>query len=682
MKNIFILASCLFLTMTMQAQDRPQPTQGPAPIINVKKPETFTLPNGLKVLVVEDHKLPRVSYNLSLDNAPYAEGDKKGVADLLSALIGNGTKKTPKDAFNDEVDFLGANIRFSSNGASASSLSKYSQRVLELMAEGTLMPNFTQEELDKARAKMLESLRSQEKNVGTVVDRVRDVLAYGKNHPSGEYVSETTLNNVKLSDVNENYTTYFVPGNAYLVVIGDVNFKDVKKNVTKLFGSWTKAVAPKQSYNDPQNVQFTQINFVDMPNAVQSEISVLNTVNLQMKDADYFPAIVANQVFGGDFNSYLNMNLREAHGWTYGAGSVIGGSRYVGTFLSSSQVRNAVTDSAVVEFVKELKRIRTDMVTPEELANVKAGYVGKFVMQVSKPQTVARFALNIETEGLPEDFYRNFIKNINAVTAEDVNRVAKKYFLAENSRIVVVGKASEILPGLEKLNIPIFYFDPYGNPTTKPVVSKPIPAGVTPKSVIENYIKAIGGQKAVSGVKTVFITASATIPQAPAPLVLVTKKDNSRTLNNVSLSGMAELSKQVVGATSGYTENQGVRKDLTAEEFSEKKAHAGTFEELSLLKSNDISLEKIEVVNGKDAYVVKNGKTTTYYDVATGLKVMESKMSTREGQDVTVSTLFDDYRDVKGVKFPYKVTMNQGIEIDFVVSDIKINEGVSDADFQ
>jgi predicted Zn-dependent peptidase len=156
MKKSIIILSSLFLTLTMQAQDRTQPKPGPAPKINIKKPETFSLPNGLKVLVVENHKLPRVSYSLTLDNMPYAEGNKKGVDDLTSSLIGNGSTKTSKDAFNEEVDFLGANINFFSSGAAASGLSKHAKRIMELMAEGALMPNFTQVEFDKEREKTVK----------------------------------------------------------------------------------------------------------------------------------------------------------------------------------------------------------------------------------------------------------------------------------------------------------------------------------------------------------------------------------------------------------------------------------------------------------------------------------------------------------------------------------------------
>nr|WP_315219715.1 pitrilysin family protein [uncultured Flavobacterium sp.] len=682
MKKIHTILILLFVTGSMLAQDRPQPKPGNSPVVNIKKPQTFVLANGMKVLIVENHKLPRVSFNLSLDNAPFTEGNKKGVDELTSSLIGNGTKKTPKETFNEEIDFYGANINFSSNGAFASSLSKYSGRVLELLAEGALQPNFTQVEFDKEKAKLIEGLKADEKSVPAIANRVVDVLAFGKNHPSGEFISEETLKNVTLADVEANYNNYFVPENAYLVVIGDIKFKETKAAVEKLFSGWKKQTAPKSTYPNPENASKLQIDFVDVPNAVQSEITLVNTVNLKMSDPDFFPAVIANQILGGDFNSYLNMNLREKHAWTYGARSSIGSGKYVTTFKATSAVRNAVTDSAVVEFVKEIKRIRTDKVDPEVLKNVKAGYIGRFVMQVEKPQTVARYALNIETEKLPADFYEKYIQTVNNVTPEDIYRVANKYFLLDNMRIVIAGKGSEVIAGLEKTQIPLFFFDKYGNPVEKPVTKKELPAGITAKSVIDNYIKAIGGEKAVSAAKTLSMTGSTTIPQAPTPLSFVSKLDSKgKMMISLSMGTMA-LMKQVVNEKGAYIEQQGQRKNLEGADLAEMKASATPFEELQLSKRTDLKVDRIEAVNGNDAYVIKDGKTAYFYDVKSGLKVAESKVREQGGQSMTQITNFNDYKEVKGVKVPFNIVQNVGFELDIKMSDIKINEGVSDADFQ
>ena len=666
---------------TMTAQDRPMPKAGPAPSINIKKPETFKLKNGLKVLVVENSKLPRVSYTLTIDNTPYTEGNKKGVNDMLSSMIGNETEKTSKEAFNQEIDFLGANINFSSSGARASGLSKYSERILELMAEGCLEPKFTQEEFEKEKSKMIEGIKSDEKNVTSNARRVENVLIYGKNHPKGEYVSEETLNNVTLADVKLNYNTYFVPENAYLVVIGDVKLKDIKKQIEKAFKGWKKATAPQLSYTEPTDVQYNQINFVDMSNAVQSEIAVVNTSNLKMTDKEYYAALLANQILGGGGEGRLFLNLREKHAWTYGSYSSIGSGKYTSKFRAGASVRNSVTDSAIVEILNEVKRMRTDLVSAEDLKNAKAKYVGNFVMQIEKPETVAFYALNKETQNLPDDFYEKYIQNINAVTAEDIKAAANKYFLADNLRIVVVGKAADVVPGLEKSGIPVMYFDRFGNKVDKPIIKKEIPKGVTAKSVLENYINAIGGEKAIKAVKTTFSKAKGEIQGQE--LALVTKYSSANKMSFI-LSGMGmELGGVKTNGKKAFEIQQGQKKEVTdAEKMNRITEVAYPFVELELLKNKDLTISGIETINGSDAYGIKVGKTTYLYDAKSGLKVAESKDVEQGGQTATQTMYFNDYKEVKGIKFPYNTVMNVGMELEFITQEVKINEGVTDADFE
>ncbi|HBD25362.1 pitrilysin family protein [Flavobacterium sp.] len=683
MKKFIYIAASLFLTITMQAQDRPQPKAGPAPTININKPQSFVLKNGLKVLVVENHKLPRVSFNLTLDNPPYAEGNKKGVSDILSGMLGNGTETITKDVYNEEIDFLGADINFYASGASGNGLSRYSKRSLELMADGALNPLFDKAEFEKEKEKIIEGLKADEKSVSAIARRVENVLVFGKEHYKGEYTSEETLKNVTFEDVVLNYNTYFVPSNAYLVIVGDVNFKDVKKEVERLFGKWRKATAPQLSYSEPKDVQYSQINFIDTPNAVQSEIALVNLSNLKMTDKEYFSVLLANQILGGGGEGRLFLNLREKHGWTYGAYSSIGAGKYINKFRSSASVRNTVTDSSVVEFFNELKRIKTELVSDEDLRNAKAKYVGNFVMQIEKPSTIAGYALNKETQGLPEDFYENYIKNINAVTAEDIKNAANKYFLSDKTRVVIVGKAGDVLPGLEAMSkkekLPIFYFDKYGNPTEKPEVKKPVPAGVTAQTVLNNYINVIGGEKAVKNVKTLAVMSAGTVQGMPLDLTVKTAPKKLGVEMKVMGNSMM---KQVVNEKEAYMIQQGQRKDFKDQDLKDMQAEATTFKELALLTDKDITLTGIENINGADAYAIKNGKSTYYYDVKTGFKVAEAKELEQGGQKMTQTTYYQDYKDVKGLKFPYKTIMNVGIEIELITTEVKINEGVTDADFK
>src|SRR5690606_27633121 len=238
----------------------------------------------------------------------------------------------------------------------------------------------------------------------------------------------------------------------------------------------------------------------------------------------------------------LNMNLREANGWTYGARSIISGNKYIGKFKAIVQVRNVVTDSAVMETMKELKRIRTEKVTPEALANVKATIIGDFVMDAEKPEMIARQALLTQTQGLSDDFYAKYIQNINAVTADDVLKAAQKYFSADNARILVVGKGSEVLPALEKLPYTINYFDRFGNPTAKPEAKK-VDANVTVQSVLDNYIKAIGGEK-TKEVKSVLKIADGEIQGMKLVLKSASTVDG-KSLMSMSMMGQV-ASKSVI----------------------------------------------------------------------------------------------------------------------------------------
>lgn len=684
--SVLIVLFLMSIGVNAQIDRSKQPKPGPAPKISLKTPKEFTLPNGLRVLVVENHKLPRVSYSLTIDNTPMIEGDKAGVSAILGAMLGNGTTNIAKDDFNEEVDFLGARVSFSFSGGFASGLSKYSERILELMSDAAINPLLTEEEFKKELDKQLEGLKSEKKSVDAVATRVRRAITYGTHHPYGEFVTEETLNNITLDNVNAFYQKYFNPNNAYLVVIGDVDFETVKTQVTTYFGKWNRgaAVNTKVPQANP-NAQYTQISFVDMPNAVQSNINLVNNVQLKMSDPDYHAVLIANKILGGGFNSYLNMNLREAHGWTYGARSSVGTDKYVAQFRAGAQVRNMVTDSAIVETLKEIKRIKTEKVSEDALVNAKAKYVGDFVLALEQPQTLARYALNIKINDLPKDFYETYLTKINAVTADDVMRVANKYFKSENARFIVVGKGADVLENLEKTGIPIKYYDPYGKSVSKPQFSKPIPAGVTAQTVIDNYVNAIGGKATLEKVNSIFMTANVTIEGAPfKPVATIKQMAPNKTVTEMSIEGMGTLMKQAFNGETGYIEQQGQKRPMP-EDMVAKRKTSTLFEELAFDNAT-LSLESLTTIDGKDVYKIKvdkNGESSfRYYSSETSLLVRTEKTENAGGQEVTSTMDYDKYSPVNGVKFPYYFVQKAGPQtIIFNLSNVKVNEGVTDADF-
>lgn len=691
MKNrIILLITTMLISFSVSAQlDRSiQPVGGPTPKIKLDKPKEFKLKNGIKVLVVENHKLPRVSYSLRIDGTPILEGEKAGVLSILGEMLGNGTTSIEKDVFNEEIDYLGANVSIGFRSSFASSLTKHNDRILELMADAIINPLLTVEEFDKTKEQLIESLKADEKSIDAIGSRVGNALSYGKNHVYGEFITEETLNKISYEDVIDFHKKYTYPNSAYIVVIGDVNYKEVKKSITEKFSVWKKA---KKVENDvpvlTPNVGLTEVNFIDLPSATQSSIGVTNNVELKMNDEDYFTALITNNILGGGGEGYLFKNLREDKGYTYGAYSSLGSSRYgVARFSAGAKVRNMVTDSAVTEIVNEIVRIRTELVDAELLKNAKAKYVGNFIMRLERPQTIANYALNIKLNDLPEDFYETYLEKINAVTAEDVKRVANKYFKIANTRIIVVGKGSDVVENLEKVGFPINYFDKYANAVAKPVFNKAIPEGMTALDVVDNYIKAIGGKDMLLNVNTLVSNMDVTIPGAPFKPMAISKQMMPNKISfemKANMGGQTmSLMKRNFSGEKGYMEQQGQKMLMSEEEIMEAKNVEGIFEEL-YYSDDQTELLSINSIDGEDVYkikVVKNEKTSyRYYSVDSGYLISIEEED--ENKNIS-STKYGDYRSVNGIMMPYFMQVNAGGQnLEFNTTEVMVNTELKDSDF-
>jgi len=688
MKKIILIITALIFTLNINAQlDRSvMPTGGPSPKIKLDKPKEFKLKNGIKVLVVENHKLPRVNYSLRFDRKPIVEGEKAGVISLLGSMLGNGTTSISKDEFNEEVDFLGASVNVGFGSGFAFTLTKNNERVLDLFSDAVINPLLTEEEFEKEKEKLIEGLKSQKKDIDAISGRVGDALSYGKNHAYGEFITEQTIDNISFQDILDYHAKYFIPNNVYIVVIGDVNYKNVKSLISEKFGAWKKG----KNIDDPEpvlteNVALTEINFVDLPTATQSAIQVTNNVDLKMTDEDYFAALMANDILGGGGEGYLFKNLREDKGYTYGAYSSLGSNRYgVSKFRAGAKVRNMVTDSAVSEIVKEISRIRLEKVDSELLKNAKAKYVGSFIRNAENPQTIAGYALNIKLNNLPDDYYESYLENINSVSEADVKKAANKHFKIANTRIVVVGKGSDVVANLEEVGFPINYYDQYANPIAKPIFNKAIPEGLTAVDVINNYISAVGGKSNLESVNTVVMKADVTIPGAPfAPQATMRQKlpNKSSFVIEVNMQGQKmTLSKTTFDGERGYSEMQGQRVEFDEKQLDENKKIKGIFEEL-YFKPEELELVSINSVNYEDAYKVKvtvDGKEShRYYSVESGLLL--SKEDTDDNNNV-VTTNYGDYQSVQNVMFPFYMEL-PAQKLEFKTSSIEINKEIKDSSF-
>ncbi|MGE8528206.1 M16 family metallopeptidase [Chryseobacterium rhizosphaerae] len=676
MKKQFTYIAAAFLFAGMLSAQKidinAMPKPGPTPAINIAQPKTFQLSNGLTVMVVENNKLPRVNTTLSMDRPPYYEGNIAGVSHLMAEQLDNGTTNLSKDEFNKKVDFLGANISFSSTGATSNSLSKYFPEVLGLMADAIVNPKFSAEEIQNAKERIIEGLKADEKNASSIASKVSNALIYGKNTSRGEFETVESINKIQLADVQNIYNKYYTPDNAYLVIVGDVKFDQVKPLIEKAFGNWKKSNTKFAALEPASNLSKTEVNVVDVPTAVQSVLSVSNLNSLKMKDPNYFPATIANYILGGGGEARLFMNLREKNGFTYGAYSSMTASKYSPEFSAETSVRNEVTDKAVKELMNELNAIST--VKPEELENAKAKLKGSFIMSLEKPETIARFAVNQKIQNLPSDFYTNYLKSIDKVTAADVSNAVKTTILPNQSRIFIAGKASDISEGLEKLGYPVKYFDKEANPVAKPAAQK-VDTSVTIASVADKYINAIGGLAAVQ--KVTSITADATTKlQGMDMSMKLTQAKGGKMAMDMKMMGNT-IQKIIFDGKDGYAETQGQKVPLNDKQKA-SMAEPELFPELTFAKSSDFKLAGIEKYNNEDSYVIKGAKQTYYYSVKTGLKTGEIKM----GEGGAIPTSFADYKDVSGVKFPFTIIQNMGgMEINMTVQSYVLNQA-KDSDFK
>lgn len=665
-------------SLTAQKINRDEmPKPGPTPTINITKPKTFTLKNGLTVMVVENNKLPRVNMSLTMDRPPILEGNIAGVSQIMADQLGSGTTTLSKDQFNKKIDFLGANLNFSSGGASANTLSKYFPQVLGLMSDAIVNPKFSATEVESSKDRMIESLKADEKNASSIANRVSNALTYGKNTSRGEFETEASIKNIQLNDVQEMYRKYYAPDNAYLVVVGDVKFNDAKKLIEKSFAGWKKSGTVFPQMEPVANLSKTEINVVDVPTAVQSVVSVGNVHNLQMNDPQYFASLIANYILGGGGESRLFMNLREKNGFTYGAYSSLTASKYMPSFTANSSVRNEVTDKAVKEFMNEIKDIST--IKPDELANAKAKLKGDFIRSLERPETIARFAVNEKVQNLPADFYTNYLKSIDKVTAAEVSEAVKKNILLNQSRIFVAGKASDISEGLEKLGYPVSYYDREANPVGKPSTKKMDPS-VTIQTVADKYINAIGGLAAVQKVNSITTDAAAKVQGMDINMNMIQARGGKMKME-LKMMGNT-LQKIAFDGKEGSMEAQGQKSALPEDMKKELMSSPELFPELAFGKSADYELTGIEKISDEDAYVVKKGSNTYYYSVKTGMKLGEIKMQKSPQGEMAIPTNFSDYKTVSGVLMPYKISQTiSGMPVEFVVSSYQINQA-KDADFK
>lgn len=450
--------------------------KGKAPVnkevLKVKLPraEEATLKNGLQVILLPAHKVPTFNIQLVVMSGGLSDkSDFRGLSNFTAALLREGTTKRSSKDIAEQVDALGATLTATSGLSSLTSVVSTSglienlDQTLDLFADVIRNPTFPQVEVDKYKTRTLAQLQFQRSIPQFLAAEQFSKAIYGANHPASLVAPPLeSIKKLTSKDLAEFHSTYYRPNNAILAIVGDVSMKEILPKLETVFGDWQKGDVPAATIPPAPAQSESRIYLIDRPGSVQTVLQ-LGTLGIERTSPDYFSVLLADRVLGGGPSGRLFLNLREDKGYTYGAYSNFGGSKFRGTWVSSSEVRTDVTEGAMKEFMYELNRLRNEPVSTEELENAKRAIIGSFALSLEQPTTLLQNIVTQKIYNLPADYWDTYPQKVSAITVADVQNAAKKYIDMSHLQVVAVGdaaKAREILAKYGKVAV----YDAEGKP--------------------------------------------------------------------------------------------------------------------------------------------------------------------------------------------------------------------------
>ena len=679
-----LLLSCTNLPLTAQDDFRKTaPEAAPAPEIQLGDFQDFTLDNGLQVVLVENHKLPRVSYQLYVDVPPHLEGKYAGASGMLGSMLRRATSTMTKDEIDESIDFIGANLSTSGRGAYASTISKYKEEVIKLLADVILDAQFPQEEFEKVKDDARSNLKSELANPDAIASRVRRALTFGTKHPYGELMTEKTLENISLPILEEYYTSYFVPNRSYLVMVGDLTRAEAEAMAEEHFGTWERKAVIETKFPMPAAPGGVRVAFVPRAGAVQSNIVLTSPIELEPGTKEAIRADIVNRILGSGFGGRLFKNLREDKAYTYGAYSNMSDDQLVGSFSAQASVRSEVTDSAITEFMYELGKISSEKVSEDELMRTKAQLAGSFGRALESPQRIASYALNTVRYDLDRDFYPSYLQRVESSSANDLLEVSEELIKPGQINVIVVGDkaVADKLAGFASSG-EVEYFDVNGQPVDMAAMAAP--SDLNPEQVINAYIEAIGGGPAIQAVSNYSMKMTATIQGQTIEQTMI--KDGGNKFSSQTTMMGNVVADQRYNDGKAYALAGGQKMPDNPEVTQSLAAQAALFPVADLANQIDsVSISGTEMIEGKKAIVLKaaaveGSEVQYFFDEESNLLVRQIQ---QQGP-ATVTIDYSDYREVEGVKFPYKMSLSgmMPFPLEMETTDLQVNTDIDQGLFE
>ena len=457
----------------------PQPLQ-PRPIL-IPTPRETTLANGLRVVVVEDTRLPLVSYRLAFPvGGAFDPPELPGLTDLLAGLLPEGTESKTSKEIAEEVARIGASLSAGANSdytiVAASALAQFNAPILDLVAEVILEPSFPENEVELAKQNTKESLRQQRAQPSFLASEMVSRVMFGDHPYSVVAPTRESIDRSSRDEFVKFHRAKLVPNNAVFIVVGDVRYDEILSRVESLFSTWQRGEDVVANFPAPPVRTKRTAHFVDRPGSAQSNIVVANS-GITRTSPDYFPMLLMHTVMGANASSRLFMNLREDKGYTYGAYSNLDARRTAGTFRAMAEVRTPVTGDSLKEFFYELDRIRNERVLEKEIADAKSYLTGVFPIRLETQEGLTDQLVQIKMLNLPDDYLVNYRDRVNAVTGEEILRVAQKYVKTDEAALIVVGDGASVLEQIKPYSEDIEVYNTAGKRKSAPASAPTDPVG-------------------------------------------------------------------------------------------------------------------------------------------------------------------------------------------------------------
>jgi predicted Zn-dependent peptidase len=461
--------------VAQQTLDRTKmPPAGPTPVLHVPAWTRTQLSNGATLIVSERHSLPLVSFSITFVGGAnqFEPADRRGVAGMTASMLTEGTKTRTGDQLSDALQLLGTNVNAGVGAEEGSigfvSTTKNFDAVLGILSDMMLNSVFPAAALERLRGRTLVNLTQAKDQPVIVGAQVFNKVLYGEAHPYGQRSTEASVKAITRDDVVNFQKAYYQPGRAIITVVGDVNPGKVKASVEKAFAAWAKG-GDKPSFDYPKlpELQPAKIYLVDKPGAAQSVVNI-GLPGPPRNTPDYFALQVLNTILGGQFQSRLNANIREQKGYSYGVNSAFSYGKGPGPFRAGGSIFTDKTDAALIEFMKELKGIVGEKpITDEEIKTAKDSLIQGLPQRFASVTAISGAITQLVVQGLPDDYYQTYARNVSAVTKEDLAHVAKRYIDPNHLAIVIVGDRAKVEAALKATEVaPITMLDIEGNPAT------------------------------------------------------------------------------------------------------------------------------------------------------------------------------------------------------------------------